>query len=92
VVRARLTVLVRLRLKRVFVPSIFAGERFRSLGKRADDGQGMRKSSEGEAGGREEHSSSVRSAMIGSCTLGVICSDFRIEQRTHCCIRTSFSK
>jgi hypothetical protein len=32
-VRARLAILVRLRLKRVFVPSIFAGERFGSLGK-----------------------------------------------------------
>jgi hypothetical protein len=92
VVRARLAILVRLRLKQVFVSSIFAGERFGSLGKRADDGQGMRKSSEDEAEGCEEHNSSVRSAMIGSCTLGVVYPDFRTEQRTHSCIRTSFSK
>jgi hypothetical protein len=85
VVRARLAKLVRLRLKRFFVSSIFTGERFGSLGKRADGGQEMRKSS-------EEHNSSVRSAMIGSCTLGVVYSDFRIEQRTHSCIRTSFGK
>jgi hypothetical protein len=92
VVKARLAILVRLTLKRVFVPSICTGERFGSLGKRADDGQGMRKSSEDESEGREEHDSSVRSAMIGSCTLGVVYLDFRTEQRTHSCIRTSFSK
>jgi hypothetical protein len=92
VVKARLAILVRLRLKRVFVPSISAGVRLGSLGKRADDGQGMRKSSEDEAEGREEHNSSVRSAMIGSCTLDVVYSDFRIEQRTYSCIRTSFGK
>jgi hypothetical protein len=92
VVRARLAKLVRLRLKRFFVSSIFTGERFGSLGKRADGGQGMRKRSEDEAEDREEHNSSVRSAMIGSCTLGVVYSDFWIEQRTHSCIRTSFGK
>jgi hypothetical protein len=57
-----------------------------------DDGQGMRKSTEGEAEGRDKHSSSVRSAVIGSCTLGVVYSDFRIEQPTHSWIRTSFGE